>query len=535
MVGGWVNKLVMVPSDRRFFGKVVALDNWQFEIEFFQSVALREKVKLPFAAVKHTKLPPQTRVFVQTAPHAWRVGRVTDGLQGTDTSFTYEIKFPNSQTHDIHEDKLFVRCLDLFSDPADILALGCAETQFFADRRRRALHRLRALRSAAGGLTGLVSAAIEIVPHQIAAVRRVLQDPTLRYLLADEVGLGKTIEAGAIIRQFLIDEPSRKVAVLVPLAITDQWTAELTRRFYITDFPDAVKFLSYDQAHELDPGAPPDLLVIDEAHNVISADDVTFSEILIQQIADLAKSASRLLLLSATPTLSDADKLLGLLNLLDPANYPLSDREGFRRKVEERQKIGRLLLPLRRGGTAFVIQQQAALAKKMFPDDPTVQEEVDRIISASSDRDALDAAVDSLRDHIVRTYRIHQRLIRTRRIDVEQWAMRPRGPVDNDSGLPNLSHVRLYYAKCSMELLQALEGWRISSQGAPPQLHQDLVRRWVNLLEVTSQGAWALEALLASYVELYPAELQHIQELRGLAAATRTDSSALVTQQQARH
>ena len=142
------------------------------------------------------------------------------------------------------------------------------------------------MRRATGGLTGLVSAAIEIVPHQIAAVRRVLQDPTLRYLLADEVGLGKTIEAGAIIRQVLIDEPSRKVAVLVPLAITDQWTAELTRRFYITDFPDAVKVLNYDQAHELDPGSPPDLLVIDEAHNVISTDDVTSSEILIQRIAD---------------------------------------------------------------------------------------------------------------------------------------------------------------------------------------------------------------------------------------------------------
>ena len=40
--------------------------------------------------------------------------------------------------------------------------------------------------------------------------------------------------------------------------------------------------------------------------------------------------------------------------------------------------------------------------------------------------------------------------------------MRPRGPVDNDPGLANLSHVRLYYANCSMELLQALEGWRIS-------------------------------------------------------------------------
>src|SRR5262249_12442227 len=141
MVGGWLNKIVMVPTDRRFFGKVVGLENGHFEIEFFQSVALREKMKLPFAAVKHTKLPSQTRVFVQTNQHAWRVGRVVEGLQGSDTSFTYEVKFPNSKTSDVHEDRLFVRCLDLFSDPADILAYGCAETQFFADRRRTALGR----------------------------------------------------------------------------------------------------------------------------------------------------------------------------------------------------------------------------------------------------------------------------------------------------------------------------------------------------------------------------------------------------------
>lgn len=412
--------------------------------------------------MKHTILPNETRVFVQTAPNAWRVGRVADGLQGPDSSFTYEVKFPNSTTLDLHEDKLFVRCLDLFPDPADVLAFGCSETQFFADRRRRALWRLRTLRSAAGGLTGLVSAGIEIVPHQVAAVRRVLQDPSLRYLLADEVGLGKTIEAGAIIRQILIDEPSRKVVVLVPSAIAEQWIAELTKRFCIADFPDAVKVLSYERAIEVSPQTPPDLLVIDEAHHVIATSD-TVSQIPLHRIADLAKSAPRLLLLSATPTLSDVDRLLGLLNLLDPTNYPLTDREGFRRKVEERQRIGRLLLPMRIGATPFVVQQQARLAKRMFSEDPTVQEEADKAIAAGTNREALDAAVDSLRDHIVQTYRIHQRLIRTRRIDVEQWAMRPRGPSeDNSSGLPNLSHVRLYYANQSTEVLQALEAWRIS-------------------------------------------------------------------------
>src|SRR5215475_8496303 len=107
MGGGWLNKLVMIPGDRRLLAKIVSHEHDQVEIEFFQSVASRERVWLPVTAAKHTKLLSQTRVFVQTAPYAWRVGRITDGLQGADRSFTYEVRFPNSKTRDIHEDHLF--------------------------------------------------------------------------------------------------------------------------------------------------------------------------------------------------------------------------------------------------------------------------------------------------------------------------------------------------------------------------------------------------------------------------------------------
>ena len=58
---------------------------------------------------------------------------------------------------------------------------------------------------------------IDLEPHQVEVVRRVLQDPVQRYLLADEVGLGKTIEAGILIRQYVLDDPDRhQVVVLVP-------------------------------------------------------------------------------------------------------------------------------------------------------------------------------------------------------------------------------------------------------------------------------------------------------------------------------
>ncbi len=83
------------------------------------------------------------------------------------------------------------------------------------------------LRGAAQGMTALVSAGIDLAPHQVAAVRRVLTDPVQRYLLADEVGLGKTIEAGLIVRQHLIDDPATRVLIAVPDHLCGQWRSEL--------------------------------------------------------------------------------------------------------------------------------------------------------------------------------------------------------------------------------------------------------------------------------------------------------------------
>jgi ATP-dependent helicase HepA len=77
-------------------------------------------------------------------------------------------------------------------------------------------------------LTALSSASVEFVPHQIAAVRRILTDPIQRYLLADEVGLGKTIEAALVVRQHLIDEPRTKVVIAVPSQLLEQWRSELS-------------------------------------------------------------------------------------------------------------------------------------------------------------------------------------------------------------------------------------------------------------------------------------------------------------------
>lgn len=105
--------------------------------------------------------------------------------------------------------------------------------------RRRVDH--RTVRGPAHASALLPSAsAVELYPHQIQAAVAVLSDPVQRCLLADGVGLGKTIEAGLIIRQTLLDQAHGPVVVVAPDVRRRQWQAELRKKFFIDDSTRAI-------------------------------------------------------------------------------------------------------------------------------------------------------------------------------------------------------------------------------------------------------------------------------------------------------
>src|SRR5271165_2819501 len=74
---------------------------------------------------------------------------------------------------------------------------------------------------------------VEQLPHQIETVRKVLRHFRGRVLLADEVGLGKTIEACLLLREYLLRGLARRVLVLVPANLVPQWQAELSSKFHL--------------------------------------------------------------------------------------------------------------------------------------------------------------------------------------------------------------------------------------------------------------------------------------------------------------
>ncbi len=502
--------LVELPGQKGV-GKLQSAAEGRCVVSIFHSIQRSEDIECEVGAVVRAYLSPQTRAYVLD-DERMRVGRISDYLQQENGLVTYEVRFPNGKQKDFSEIDLFVRPWNAPEDPAEMLAAGAAESQYLHDRRQAALTPLRSLTSAAQGLTSLLSAGIDFVPHQVAAVRRVLSDPIQRYLLADEVGLGKTIEAGLIIRQHLIDNPDTEVLIATPSALCEQWRRELSEKLRLDQFGEPFECCSHAEIERV--ARTPDVLVVDEAHHLVGFEDGPHSASA-ARLRELARDVPVLLLLSATPPLGEEARFLALLNLLDPLTHPLDDLDGFRLKLEQRRAIGRLLLSLDPDASGIVLRQRGAELVRSFPDDPVVQVLAPRLIEAT--REAPERLVDlcgALKEHIADSYRIHQRLIRSRRADAQGWEFRPRGP---DGGA--MTHVRTEGDPSDKlaVLLGTLEDWRSAAvdslvdgdAGAPL-----LAARYRNLLGAVSEGADALRALLAGVMPIFAGEAEILDALR---------------------
>lgn len=489
--------LLALPGGRGV-GKLESLNGDVCDVSVFYSIIRSETFSYPIKSIAKAYLSPQTRVYALDGDR-YRVGRISDFLTGDHGLITYEVRFPNGKIRDFSETDLYLRPWNAPDDPAEVLAGGGAESQFLHDARLHARRTLIDLRGAARGMTALLSADVELVQHQVAAVRRILSDPVQRYLLADEVGLGKTIEAGLVIRQRLIDDPQTEVLIAVPRHLVSQWQSELNGKMRLSQFAGRFEVCAHDDLTRV--RRTPDLLVVDEVHHLVGTNRGTLAHAA-TQLGDLCQRVASLLLLSATPVLGDEEKFLALLNMLDPIAHPIGDIDGFRKKLEQRQALGRVLLSLDPQGPGLVLRQRAAELAALFPDDPVVQTLSAQLIEASKAKlTNVGTFATALRQHVADSYRIHQRLIRSRRADATGWEFRPRGPAFGDNEPPPMPHVReeVIDDPTMADLLSGLEDWRTAANTAINRGVANetiLAARYISLLEATGISCAALKEAL---------------------------------------
>ena len=172
-------------------------------------------------------------------------------------------------------------------------------------------------------LGGALGVAGTLWPHQVANVARVLSDTSVRHVLADEVGLGKTVQAIMILKALLLQRPELRVAILVPTTLKDQWVREMMVRANLAVVQDEPEEGDHRRPVLLWPSSRRiamdlgtfDVLVVDELPR-LRAD-------LQQRVVAASALVTHLLILTATPPLDDPERARQLFELIEPVRAGL--------------------------------------------------------------------------------------------------------------------------------------------------------------------------------------------------------------------
>ncbi|WP_339899547.1 RNA polymerase-associated protein RapA [uncultured Gilvimarinus sp.] len=335
---------------------------------------------------------------------------------------------------------------------------------------------------------GLAGPKVSLLPHQLYIAEQVASRFAPRVLLADEVGLGKTIEAGLILHRQLLTGRTRRALVVVPPALLHQWLVEMLRRFNLsftlldeercralegTDEEDVVDFELDDEQlldrleeDEVNPfesaqlvlcsldfltGNPQrleqalaaewDMLLVDEAHHLSWSPSRASDEyIAIEQLAERAKG---LLLLTATPEQLGLESHFARLRLLDPDRYydfekftaeqqsykPLSDlvEQMLAQRPDDPAVAGSLAEP-QWAALADYLDADAVTAARENAEQQSLAVAIDELVTILLDRHGTGRVLLRNTRHAVKGFperHLHEHPIALEQDDAEALAERP--------------------------------------------------------------------------------------------------------------
>ncbi len=288
----------------------------------------------------------------------------------------------------------------VFSKPQDRLFAGQLDRMDrFALRFRARKYQSEQYHLAVSGLRGMRTS---LIPHQLHIAHDVGRRHAPRVLLADEVGLGKTIEAGMIIHQQLLAGRAERVLIVVPETLQHQWLVEMLRRFNLRfalfdDERYAQAQLDSDNAFETEQlvicsldfvrrnktrlemmaDASWDLLIVDEAHHLAWEEGQPSREY--QVIEQLAEQIPGVLLLTATPEQLGLESHFARLRLLDPNRF-----HDFAAFVEEQQHFR----PIADAVTGLLADKSLSAEEMNMLNDLVGEQDIEPLLqTANSDRE----------------------------------------------------------------------------------------------------------------------------------------------------
>ncbi len=326
--------------------------------------------------------------------------------------------------------------------PTERLFSGQIDQDKWFDLRYQTLQHINRL--AHSELVGLCGARTSLIPHQLFIAHEVANRFAPRVLLADEVGLGKTIEAGLILHHQLLTERARRVLIVVPETLVHQWLVEMLRRFnlYFTIF-DEERCLDIEES-QLDASGSQnnpfhteqlalcsleflvtqpqrfkqalegewDLLVVDEAHHLQWSPQQSSIEYTI--IERLAVQTRGVLLLTATPEQLGKASHFARLRLLDPDRF--HDFDAFIKEEQSYEPVAQAIQAL--------LSKQPLDKQSMATLQATIEEGdnlelLNRLQDGQADADQQSSARNKLIEHLLDRHGTGRVLFRNTRTAVK--------------------------------------------------------------------------------------------------------------------
>lgn len=372
------------PKNPRMFatGKVISIDKFnetakvKFEDPFgyrkYFDYILDEVSEIPVEALEHCHLFKDSIIKV-----GLNTGKIVEYRKNEDETFEYYIQDDCTKKYSrVNESEIHASFFSGSPNPANQLKHYEFQNPCWYLGRQVVKETMNVLDNSIFGFKELAGCKIYLKAFQLNTIMQCLQSDTCRYMLADEVGLGKTIEACSILKIYLSNKSNQRVLIAVPNALVAQWRTELLFKFGIIQGFDnnsnQVVLSDMETLMVTQCNKNWDFVIVDEVHNYLKKND------LYNKIHELSTKSKNIILLSATPIQQREEEYLRLLRLILPSRYDKIIPEEFAVLVEKQNRISRL--------THSLLDELDSFKNELLPevkgnprDDEDIQDELEEI------------------------------------------------------------------------------------------------------------------------------------------------------------
>lgn len=334
-----------------------------------------------------------------------------------DEPYWYWVKLPNGKHIKACETDLKIEYSQMnYSPQKQLMAYEFQHPTWFINHLKVSRN-LHLVNNATYGFRVLAGCRAFLLPHQISTVARCFETMPVRYMLADEVGLGKTVEACSILSILANENKNLRVLIVVPGALISQWKNELHYKYdidaEISSAQDRICLLPIEDIDKKPNilNADWDLAIVDETHRLLN-NDVWY-----KHIQNVSRKTEHILLLSATPIQDRNEEYRKLLALLSPDQYSDMTAERFAWLVKKQKniqrKVNQQLNRLKKYDefSEIIVDELTGIAEIL--EDEALSKMVSEINLNSEDGGL--ASVKQALAYICENYRMERKVIRNRR------------------------------------------------------------------------------------------------------------------------